>query len=125
MVLGQLACASSPGGTDPAAGAEPVAAGPAMCVTVEIQHQSVRGVTVWVEWENSAPRRLDRLSINDRDVYQLPFRNAQLNLRFQQEGASQVEHTNPVLPTPGDRIEIVYRQSGPGPLRRIGPARCR
>ena len=87
IVLGQLACASSPGGTEPAAGAEPAAAGPAMCVTVEIQNQSVRGVTVWVEWENSAPRRLDRLSINDRDVYQLPFRNAQLNLRFQQEGA--------------------------------------
>ena len=83
IVLGQLACASSPGGAEPAAGARPAAAGPAMCVMVEIQNQSVRGVTVWVEWEKSAPRRLDRLSINDRDVYQLPFRNAQLNLRFQ------------------------------------------
>ena len=127
IVLGALGCASSAGGeppseTDPAA-ANPRAAGPARCVTVVVQNQSLRGVAVYLVWENSARRRLARLSISDRDTFRLPYRSDLLSLQFEADGGGQ--HTsNGVSPTPGDRIEIVYGAQGPGPLRRVGTARC-
>ncbi len=128
LLLSQLACASSSGGAEPPGGTEPAAAnpraaGPARCVTLEVQNQSLRGVTVWLVWENSARRRLSRLTINDRDVFRLPYRNEQLSLQFEAEGGAN-HTTNGVLPVPGDRIEVVYRVQGPGPLRRVGTARC-
>ncbi len=98
--------------------------GPARCIEVEVQNTSLRGVTVWVEWENAVPRRMGRLSLSARRVYELRFRNAQLNLRFQSDGATQYQISNAVLPTPGDRIDIVYGVNGPGVLRRIGVADC-
>ena len=127
IVLGPLGCASSgggepPGGNEPAE-ADPQRAGPARCVTLEVQNQSMRGVTVYLVWENSARRRLARLSINDRDTFRLPYRNEQLSLQFEAEGGGR-HTTNGISATPGDRIEIVYRVQGPGPLRRTGVARC-
>ena len=119
LAMGALGCASSSGG------AEREVSGPAMCLSLEIQNTALVGVQVWIEWEDRAPRQLGRLSISDRDVYEIPFRNAQLNLRFQREGGgTEVQSSNPVFPQPGDRIEIVYRVSGPGPLRRIGTTDC-
>ena len=128
LVLSQLACASSSGGTEPPGGPEPAAANPppadtARCVTLEVQNLSLRGVRVWLVWENSARRQLGRLTINDREVFRLPFRNERLSLQFESSGGAR--HTsNGVLPVPGDRIEIVFRVQGPGPLRRVGTARC-
>ncbi len=128
LLLGQFACASSSGDAEPPGGAEPAAADsqaadPARCVTLEVQNLSLRGVTVYLVWENSARRRLSRLTINDRDVFRLPYRNQQLSLEFEASGGAR-QTTNGVLPVPGDRIEIMYRISGPGPLRRVGTARC-
>ena len=127
IVLGQLGCASS-GGGEPTSGADPAAdrevAGPARCVTLEVQNQSVRGVTVYLAWETSARRRLARLSINDRDTFRLPYRNERLSLQFEAEGNGGNHTSNGVSPTPGDRIEIVFRTQGPGPLRTVGVASC-
>ncbi len=128
IVLGQLGCASSgggeaPGGTEPAE-ADPQAARPARCMTLEVQNQSLRGVTVYLVWENSARRRLARLSINDRDTFRLPYRNERLSLQFEAEGSGGTHTSNGVSPTPGDRIEIVFRTQGPGPLRAVGVASC-
>ena len=134
LLLGQLGCASSPGGAEPQGGTEPAAAnpraaGPARCVTLEVQNQSRVGVTVFLVWASSARRRLSRLSINERKVIRLPYRNEQLSLQFEAEagvggGAPRNLTSNGVSPTPGDRIEIVYRAQGPGPLRRVGTAPC-
>ena len=127
IVLGASGCASSGGGESPGEAepeaANPRAAGPARCVTVVVQNQSMRGVAVYLVWENSARRRLARLSINDRDTFRLPYRSELLSLQFEADGGRN--HTsNGVSPLPGDRIEIVYGAQGPGQLRRVGTARC-
>ncbi len=118
LLAGLTACASSGNQEDEQT------PGPANCIVVEVQNTSLTGVTVWTQWENRTPRRQGRVSLNGRRVYTLPFRNAIFNLQFQAEGQTVREGTNVILPQPGDRIDIVYRNDGPGQLRRIGPARC-
>ncbi len=120
LPLALPACGSSR--ADPDEGPRPTAD---ECVVVEVQNTSLVGVTVWTKWEDRPARRQGRVSLNEREVYQLPFRNAQLNLQFQPDGGTGRVSSNAVLPTPGDRIDIVYRNNGPSPLRRVGPAQCR
>ena len=120
LALVHIGCASSRSGAE-----EEPAPGQANCVVVEIQNTSLTGLTVWIEWENRTPRRMGRVSLNAREVYTLPFRNEQFSLQFQPDGQMQRQASNAVLPTPGDRIDITYRNRGPGPLRRVGTARCR
>jgi len=122
LVLVQAACASSPS-AEPAA--EPANEGSTNCVIIEVQNTSLFGASVWVVWENSPARRLGRLSLSERRVFVLPFRNTPLRLRFEPEGGSQVVYvTNEELPTPGVRFTVIYRINGPGPLLRVGNTRC-
>lgn len=96
----------------------------ASCIVVEVQNLSLRGVTVWIEWDGSAPRNLGRLGLNARRAFRQQFRNAEVRLHFQRDGATSRTASNPILPTPGDRLDVSYRESGASPLRRAGVARC-
>ena len=123
LLLGPLGCASSSGGSQQSGEAEAPAGGPAMCFTLEVRNNSSQRVMVTI----GGVGRLGSLSTNDRDVYVLPYRNAQLRVRFElQTGLGGASISNPVSPTPGDKIEIVFRGPtfGPGTLRRVGKARC-
>lgn len=94
------------------------------CIAIEIQNTSLQGVAVWAEWDGSAGRRLGRLGLSARRSFRVRFRNAEVFLLFQRDGASGFTRSNSILPVPGDRLDIVYRQNGPGNLRRSGVTRC-
>ncbi len=94
------------------------------CIHIEVQNTSLTGVTIWIQWANRSPQRMGRLSVSARRVYELRFRNNEVLVQFQADGGAGRISSNPMLATPGDRLDIVYRNTGPGPLRRTGVARC-
>jgi hypothetical protein len=100
------------------------AAGPPTCIVLEVENTSLTGVSVWIEWENTSPQRMGRLSINARRSYRLPFRNTPITVRLQEDGGSGFVISNSMLPVPGDRLDIRYGTQGASPLRRTGVARC-
>lgn len=123
FALCQIGCASSGAPSESEAAPAP-ARGTPDCIVVEVENTSLTGVTVWIEWENTSPRNMGRLSINDRRAFRLDFRNAQVSVQFQEDGATRFSVSNAILATPGDRLDIRYSAQGAGPLRRTGVARC-
>ncbi len=117
-------CASSTPANEPEPATPSVAEGPADCIVVDVENNSLTGVAVWIEWENAAPQRMGRLSINTRRSYRLLFRNAQITVRFQPDGESGFATSNPVLPAPGDRLDVRYGNQGTSPFHKTGVASC-
>ena len=119
LLLTQAGCAAATHESETENAVEPTE-----CVVVEVQNQGHAGVSVSIEWENMAARRLGRVGVSERRVFTLPFQNNMLNLRMQAEGSSVVAVTNSQLAVPGARFSVVFYVNQAGPFRRVGTTQC-